>query len=241
MTRVGPPRPGSSCGIATGESDLRKGVCGTILSPMSTASAKKKERFTWDDYRTWPDDERWEIIGGEAFAMSPAPATRHQLLVARLTSAFEVFLRGKKCQVYPSPVDLKLSDEDVVQPDLLVVCEQEKVKPTHIEGPPTLVIEILSPSTELMDRGRKLDLYAASGVKEVWLVAPYPSLIEIFVLDGGDYRRAHAFTREQEFSCPSFPDLRLGLDSLFDLPVAPEEKIRVVREGRPPYGAKRHG
>lgn len=110
---------------------------------MSPAPAQRKQRFTWDDYRTWPDDERWEIVGGEAFAMSPAPATRHQLLSARLVSALDAFLRGRKCQVYAAPVDLKLSDEDVVQPDILVVCEPEKVKPSHIEGPPTLVIEIL--------------------------------------------------------------------------------------------------
>jgi Uma2 family endonuclease len=208
---------------------------------MSPAPAQRKERFTWDDYQTWPDDERWEIIGGEAFAMSPAPATRHQLLSARLVSALDAFLRGRKCQVYAAPVDLKLSDEDIVQPDILVVCEPEKVKPTHIEGPPTLVIEILSPSTELIDRGLKLDLYAASGVKEVWLVTPYPSLIEIFVLDNGAYRRARALTREQEFRCPSFPDLGLDLNGLFDLPTTPEERIKVVRERRPPYPGLPYG
>jgi Uma2 family endonuclease len=205
---------------------------------MGTAPADRRDRFTWDDYRKWPDDGRWEIIGGEAFMMAPAPATRHQLLSVRLASALEAFLRGKTCAVYTAPTDVKLSNEDIVQPDLLVVCEVDKVKPTHIEGPPTLVIEILCPSTELMDRGRKLDLYAASGVKEVWLVTPYPSLIEVFVLDRGTYRRTHAFTREQRFRSPSFPDLELDLNVLFDLPVAPEERIQVVRENRPPYAAK---
>ena len=131
--------------------------------------AIKGERYTWADYRSWPDDEHWQIVGGEAYAMSPAPATRHQKLLIRLASALETFLRDKPCEAYPAPTDLKLSDTDIVQPDLMVVCEPDKVKPTHIEGPPTLVIEILSPSTELLDRGRKLDLYAASGVKEVWL------------------------------------------------------------------------
>jgi Uma2 family endonuclease len=205
---------------------------------MSNAMAIRDDRYTWKDYRSWPDDERWEIIGGEAHAMSPAPTTRHQLLVARLTRKWANFLEKKPCEVFPAPTDLKLSDTDVVQPDLLVVCEPDKIKPTHIEGPPALVIEILSPSTELLDRGRKLDLYAASGVKEVWLVTPYPSLLEIFVLDNGSYRRAHAFTREQPFHCPSFPALSLDLNALFDFPLAPEERINVVREGRPPYAAR---
>jgi Uma2 family endonuclease len=167
--------------------------------------------------------------------MSPAPATRHQKVLIRLAAELEAFLRGKPCEVYPAPTDLKLSDTDIVQPDLLVVCEPDKVKPTHIEGPPTLVIEILSPSTELLDRGRKLDLYAASGVKEVWLVTPYPALIEIFVLDGGACRRAYAFTREQTFHCPAFPKLHLDLNALFELPIAPEERINIVREGHPPF------
>ena len=205
---------------------------------MGTSLAIKQDRFTWEDYRSWPNDERWQIIGGDAYAMSPAPATRHQLLVSRLTRHWANFLEGKPCDVYPAPTDLKLSDVDVVQPDLLVVCEPDKVKPTHIEGAPTLVIEILSPSTELLDRGRKLDLYAASGVKEIWLVTPYPSLIEIFVLDNGMVRRSRAFTREQRFHCPSFPELELDLNALFDLPIAPEERIDVVKEGHPPYAAK---
>ncbi len=205
---------------------------------MSNAIAINNDSYTWADYRSWPDNERWQLVGGEAYAMSPAPATRHQLLVARLTRHWANYLDGKPCDVFPAPTDLKLSDVDVVQPDLMVVCEPDKVKPTHIEGPPSLVIEILSPSTELLDRGRKLDLYAASGVKEVWLVTPYPSLIEIFVLDKGAYRRTQAFTREQAFYCPSFPTFQMDLTALFELPLAQEERINIVRESHPAYATK---
>jgi Uma2 family endonuclease len=205
---------------------------------MSGMPAQRHDRYTWDDYRSWPDSERWQIVDGEAYAMSPAPATRHQQLVVRLARQWGNFLEGKPCEVYPAPTDLKLSETDIVQPDLLVVCEREKVKPTHIEGPPTLVIEVLSPSTQVLDRGRKLDLYAASGVREVWLVAPYPPLLEILLLGGSTYRRLHAFTRGQTFQCPSFPELRLDLEALFDLPVAPEERLEVVKEGHPPYAPR---
>ena len=92
---------------------------------MRTSLAIKHDRFTWADYRSWPDDERWQIIDGEAYAMSPAPTTRHQMLVTRLTRHWANLLDGKRCQVYPVPTDLKLSDVDVVQPDLLVVCEPD--------------------------------------------------------------------------------------------------------------------
>jgi Uma2 family endonuclease len=204
---------------------------------MAATHAAKRDRYTWHDYRSWPDDDRWQVIDGEAYAMTAAPATRHQKLLVRLAAALETFLQGKSCEVYPAPTDLKLSDVDIVQPDLMVVCEPDKVRSTHVEGPPTLVVEILSPSTAALDRGRKLDLYAASGVKEVWLVTPYPSLIEIFVLDRNVYRRAHAFTRDQPFRCPAFPGLNIDLDALFDLPIPPEERIDVVKEGRPPYAA----
>ena len=81
--------------------------------------------------------------------------------------------------------DSGLSEEDIVQPDLIVVCDANRIKPTHIEGPPTLVIEVLSPSTQAYDRVRKLRLFAASGVQEVWLVTPHPSLVEVLTLDGG--------------------------------------------------------
>jgi Uma2 family endonuclease len=206
---------------------------------MKAALAVKQNAWTWQDYRSWPDSERWQIVGGEAYAMSPAPATRHQLLAGRLNRQWGNFLDGKPCEVYPAPTDLKLSETDIVQPDLMVVCDRNQVRPTHIEGPPSLVIEILSPSTEALDRGRKLDLYAASGVKEIWLVTPHPALIEIFMPERGMLHRACAFTRTQAFRSPSFPDLELDLEALFDLPLTPEERLDVVREScPPPYAAQ---
>jgi len=116
----------------------------------------------------------------------------------------------------------------------MVVCEKGKIKPTHIEGAPTLVVEILSPSTEVKDRGKKMEAYARSGVREVWLVTPYPSLIEVYWLDGETYRRVHVFSKESEFKSPTFPDLPLDLKTLFDFPLEPGEKIRVVKESPPP-------
>ena len=203
-----------------------------------SGSATARNLYDWDDYRSWPDDQRWEVIAGEAFAMTPAPMPRHQLILSKLNRLWDEYLDNKPCMVLPSPIDVKLSDEDVVQPDLVVVCEREKITRTHVEGVPTLVVEILSESTALYDRTRKLRLYARSGVKEVWLVTPYPWLVEVLLLDGASYRIAGTYTRADQLESPTFPDLRIALEKVFDFPLEPGEEIGMVKEGHPPYAAK---
>ncbi len=191
--------------------------------------------FTWDDYRSWDDGERWELIGGVAYSMSPAPSTRHQRIQSELNRQFGNHFAGRKCEVFPAPTDVKLSAEDVVQPDLAVVCDPQKIKRTHIEGAPTLVVEILSPSTAFHDRSRKLKLYAESGVAEVWLVSPYPHCVEVLVLDAGKYRIDGWYGKGDALECPTFPEFKMDLEALFDFPVDPGEELKMVREGRPPY------
>ncbi len=193
--------------------------------------------YNWDEYSQWNDGQRWEIVGGEAYAMSPAPTLRHQRIQAELTSWFNDYFRGKPCQVFPAPTDVKLSETDVVQPDLLVVCDKTQLKETHVEGPPTLVVEILSPSTASFDRVRKMRLYARSGVKEVWLITPYPWLAEVYVLDGETYRLAQGYEKTDTLVSVIFPDLRIELEKVFDYEIPLHEQVQMVREGRPPYPA----
>jgi Uma2 family endonuclease len=140
--------------------------------------------------------------------------------------------------VFPAPTDVKLSAEDVVQPDLLVVCDKTQLRETHVEGPPALVVEILSPSTVSFDRVRKMRLYARFGVKEVWLITPYPWFAEVYVLDGASYRLAQGFEKTDTLTSVIFPDLRIALEKVFDYEIPPHEQVQMVREGRPPYGAK---
>jgi Uma2 family endonuclease len=206
---------------------------------MSAHATAKRAQYTWSDYRTWPDDRRWEIIGGEAYAMSPAPSTRHQSVLLELAAQLHLRFRGKPCRVFVAPTDVRLSEEDVVQPDVAVVCERERIKTTHINGAPTLVVEILSPATALLDRSRKLDLYGRSGVGEVWLVTPYPSLIEVFLLEETSYRLVHAYRKDEVFASATFKALRLDLRRVFDFPLEPGEEIEMVKEGHPPYGGGR--
>ena len=118
---------------------------------------------------------------------------------------------------------------------MVVVCDPRQRKPGHLDGAPTLIIEIVSPSTALYDRTTKLNLYARSGVKEVWIVTPYPWLVEVFLLDGDGYRLVGYYTKGGTLDSPSFPGLLIDLNELFDFPLEPGEEIQFVREGRPTY------
>ena len=211
------------------------------MSAMAGETARKQTDCAWSDYVTWNDDKRWEIVGGEAFDMSPAPGVEHQRAVLRLSADLHRHFAGKRCEVFVSPVDVKLSENDVVQPDVVVVCERSQVKPTHIEGAPSLVVEVLSPSTEMHDRLRKMALYARTGVKEVWLVVPRAALVEIFVLDGATYRLTGTYTKGDKLRSSAFPGLNVNLRKVFDMPPETGEPLRVVREPRALYRTRPAG
>jgi len=208
---------------------------------MAGQTARKQTDYVWNDYVTWNDDGRWEIVGGEAFDMSPAPGVEHQRAVLRLSAALYRHFTGKRCEVFVSPVDVKLSEHDVVQPDIAVVCERSKVKPTHIEGAPSLVVEVLSPSTEMHDRLRKMALYARTGVKEVWLAVPRAALVEVFVLDGATYRLTGTYTKGDKLRSSMFPELNVNLRKAFDSPPETGEPLRIVREPGAPYRTRQAG
>jgi len=201
---------------------------------MSHTALKRDGHYTWDEYRTWPKEEQWELISGVAYDMSPAPSVRHQIIAGTLYAGLLAHFAGKTCRPLISAVDVKLSEEDVVQPDVLVVCEEQKIKPSHIEGAPTLVVEILSPSTGIKDRTAKMALYARAGVKEVWIVTPYPSLIEVYNLTTEGYRFAKAYAKEDALKSVVFRDLELALEGVFVFPLEPGE-IRGVKEGSARY------
>jgi|APSaa5957512622_1039677.scaffolds.fasta_scaffold00557_8 Uma2 family endonuclease len=198
--------------------------------------AQSYEYSTWEDYQGWPDDERWELIDGQPFAMTPGPGFRHQDVCLGIGTELRAFLRGKPCHAIVAPFDVKLSDADIVQPDVLVVCDQSKITDTHLEGAPDMVVEIGSPSTNSYDRTFKLSLYAKYGVKEYWLVTPYPPLIEVLLLDGDSYRVHSVFAAGSTLASPTLQGLAMVLDDVFDFPVSEDERVEEIRESTPPYG-----
>jgi Uma2 family endonuclease len=137
----------------------------------------KPGRFTYGQYKTWPEEERWELIDGHAWAMSPAPRRRHQKLSGRLFAKMHGFLEGQPCEVYEAPFDVLLPEADdevgtVVQPDIVVFCDRSRLTEAGARGAPDLVVEILSPSTSKKDQREKFELYQRHGVREYWIVDP---------------------------------------------------------------------
>ena len=191
-----------------------------------------ENRVTWSDYRSWDDENRWEIIDGQPYAMT-APRVSHQEVCGELFALLHAHFKGRSCRPFISPIDVRITEYDAVQPDLLVVCDESQITPTHIEGPPTLVVEVLSPSTQRHDRVRKLRLYAAAGVGEYWLIQPYPALAEVLSLENGSYLISGAYTEKDTLTSPSFPELALSLQEIF--PPSDGETIDEVRETPPPY------
>jgi Uma2 family endonuclease len=155
------------------------------------------ERFTYRHYRSWLDEERWELIDGQAWSMSPAPMREHQELSGKLFVEISVFLKGKPCKAYDAPFDVLLpgseeEDDDevdtVVQPDIVVFCDKSKLTKRGARGAPDWVIEILSPRTAKKDYEVKHRLYERHGVREYWIVDPKAEVIHAWRLgDDGRY------------------------------------------------------
>lgn len=197
---------------------------------MNEAVTARTGACTWRDYRTWDDDRRWEVVGGAAYAMSPSPTARHQRVVATLIREFEWFLKGRPCLPFPAPMDVRLSEVDVVQPDIVVVCDPERIRATHIEGAPTLVVEILSRSSWRHDRIRKFNLYARFGVREYWLANPHPACVEVFALRDGAYVEHGTFRPPETVTSPTFADLAMPLDRVFDLDLPDPDGAQEVHD-----------
>ena len=159
---------------------------------MPLSLQKENVRYTFADYLTWDDSERWEIIEGTPYLMS-APDWLHQGISRELVLQFAVFLKGKPCKVFHAPYDVRLfpkeddSDDTVLQPDLVVICDRTKYMRTGCAGAPDLVVEILSPSTARNDRLVKLQLYQKAGVREYWIVDPETKTVSAHLLKNGEY------------------------------------------------------
>jgi len=173
--------------------------------------------YTYRDYLTWPDGERWEVIGGEALSMTPSPSFSHQWVVGRLYALLVAALRGHACVPCVSPLDVVLSEANVVQPDVLVVCDRSKITPRGIVGAPDLVVEVLSASTALRDRRDKRDLYQRFGVREYLLVDAEARVVEHFVLrDDGTYGKTIVRGADQLLRIGCLGDLEIALADMFE-------------------------
>ena len=155
----------------------------------------EKESYTFADYLTWDEGDRYEIIYGDAVMMAP-PMRIHQEILTEIFKQIAYFLDDKSCKIYPAPFGVRLFENDgdspddvdtVVEPDISVVCDHNKLDDYGCKGAPDMVIEILSPSTLRHDRIVKLDLYQRAGVREYWIADPQSRSIEVYLLDENNY------------------------------------------------------
>ena len=159
----------------------------------------EEKRYTFADVLTWDERDRIEIIGGEAFMMAP-PSRVHQEISGALFAQLYNFLEGKRCKVYSAPFGVRLFEEDgdnpedvdtMVEPDISVVCDHNKLDDHGCKGAPDLVIEVLSPSTQRHDRLVKLGLYQKAGVREYWVVSPNEQTVQIMIRGSGGVLQLH--------------------------------------------------
>lgn len=197
--------------------------------------------YTYADYLTWQFDHMVELIRGKIFKMSPAPSRYHQKVSANILRRLLYFFGNHSCDVYHAPFDVRLplspdkirddQIDTVVQPDISVICDLEKLDEKGCLGAPDWIIEILSPSTSQKDRKDKFDLYENAGVREYWMIHPVDKYLYVYILD-----EKGRFIGQRPYGCgdvvtPSiFPTLRIDLDEVFpDVRMTEEERLEYQR------------
>jgi Uma2 family endonuclease len=191
---------------------------------MGSPASDLNNRYTYRVYREWDDTERWELIDGHAYNMTPAPSRAHQEICGELFRQFANYLTDKTCRVYSAPFDVRLpegneADDDiasVVQPDLSIVCDRTKLDDKGCKGSPDLIIEVISPSTARKDLKEKLPLYEKVGVREYWIVDPAAKTVMVFRQNGSTgFGRPDIYTEEDRIEVGIFPDLIVDLGPVF--------------------------
>jgi Uma2 family endonuclease len=165
-------------------------------------------RYTVSDYLNWPSGERWELIKGVPYSMSPAPSVPHQRIVGDAYASLRDYTANHPpCEPFIAPTDLFLphdnTDDTVVQPDVMVVCDPDKVSEKGVTGPPDLVIEVLSDATAYKDLSDKKLLYETVGVREYWTVNRATKTVLVWRLaDQTDGNRRFAPVKEYQTNEP---------------------------------------
>ena len=178
----------------------------------------QQKRYTYADYVKWTGDIRYELIDGVAYAMA-SPSRIHQKVSKKLVVQFDNFLRGKACEVYYAPFDVRLNadsfDDIIVQPDVFVVCNESKHDGKSVKGAPDLIIEILSPFNTNHDKVRKFRQYQKAGVKEYWIVDPMRRTVEVYILKNGKYGVGRIYREEDIISVHVLPGCEINLADVF--------------------------
>lgn len=177
---------------------------------------------TYGGYLDWPEDVRYELIEGVAYLMASAPTVRHQQIAGEIYRQLANALEGKPCRVLIAPVDVLLPKADeadarvdtVVQPDLLVVCDESKIGERRVRGAPDFVVEVLSPATASHDLVIKRRLYEPHGVREYWLIHPVDRVLTMYRLEGAEFGKPDILELKGETPIHVLPGVAIEWDRL---------------------------
>lgn len=180
--------------------------------------------YSYADYLTWQFDEVVELIKGKIFKKAAAAPKRiHQRVSIKIASKFYTYLEGKQCQVYDAPFDVRFPKEskkdhkihDVVQPDICVICDPEKLDDRGCIGAPDLIVEILSPGNSKTELKHKFELYESNGVREYWVIHPENQDILIYTLIDGKYSPSALLTSGDVVKSIAVEGFTLDLEEFF--------------------------
>jgi len=182
------------------------------------------KRFDYNDYLKWSDDQRREIIDGEAYDMSPFPRRKHQIISRNLSGIlYQKRQSMHPCSFYEAPIDVVFDDYNVVQPDIFIVCDKNKITEANIKGTPDLIIEIVLPSTVLKDKREKKTLYEKYNVSEYVLIHPELEYVERFYLENKKYGAADILNWDEALKLKTF-DIEMNLWEVFEKELPKKEK-----------------
>ena len=170
--------------------------------------------YVASDYFSLRDDgtDRWELIKG-VFKMAPAPKIKHQRVSVELSTDINLFCRKKNYYVLEAPCDLVLG-ENVVQPDIMVICDAVKITELRCVGIPDLIVEVLSVDRK-RDTVEKFKLYEEYGLREYWMVDPDEKWLEQWVLAKGAFELVNKFENRETVGSHTFSELRVDLSVVF--------------------------
>lgn len=180
--------------------------------------------YTYKDYLTYDENERIEIIEGEIINMSPGPSRIHQEIISELHFKLKEYIKSNNgsCKVYPAPFDviLKNDNEDVinskniVQPDISVICDKNKLTEKGCTGSPDMIVEVISPYNPSNDYVRKLNLYEKFKVKEYWIVNPARKNILVYVLTENGYDAPITYTFSDKVKVNIYDNFGIDFNSI---------------------------
>ena len=191
---------------------------------MGQPEKNPDRKFTYKDYLTWPEQEHWELINGIPYNMTPAPSTQHQKIVTTLIALFYNALKDSPCQVFGAPFEVRLPEQEnnrediftVVQPDLAIICDRNKLDSRGCLGSPDLIIEVTSPSTLRKDIKEKFYLYEKAGVNQYWMIYPEQKTVVVFCLDKeGKYGRPDIYCETDIIQAATDKSISIDLSEIF--------------------------